>query len=221
MLRHGHPVPAGRLPRAGGHAASPRRSAAPSSVLLVLVGVGAGGVRCSASAQPQDGRAGHGVTALGLVVDRRCRSPTRCCCATCPTATAIVIDVLVGHVRRRHRRLPRRPRVRPAAARAADLAQQDGRGAGRSASSPAIAGVWFAGPLPGLAVGHHALLLGARRSRWSRRSATCSSPTSSATPARRTPARCSAPTAARWTASTRCCSRPWPATTSGARWSEP
>ena len=51
------------------------------------------------------------------------------CCASCRTAAAIVIDVLRRHVRRRHRRLPRRARVRHAAAGAADLAEQDRRGA--------------------------------------------------------------------------------------------
>ena len=50
-----------------------------------------------------------------------------------------------------------------------------------------------------------------------RRSATSSSPTSSATPGRRTPGACSAPTAARWIASTPRCSRWSPGSTSGTR----
>ena len=44
--------------------------------------------------------------------------------------------------------------VRRDAAGAADLAEQDRRGPRRSASSSAIAAVWFAGPLPGLAHRH-------------------------------------------------------------------
>ena len=55
---------------------------------------------------------------------RRRRSWSTCCVGT-----------FIG----RHRRLPRRPRVRHAAAGAADLAEQDGRGAWSSGCSSAIA----------------------------------------------------------------------------------
>ena len=46
----------------------------------------------------------------------------------------------------------------------------------------AVAAVWFAGPLPGLAVGHRRAAAGRGASRSPRRSATCSRATSSATP---------------------------------------
>ena len=62
-----------------------------------------------------------------------------------------------------------------------------------------------------------ALLLGLARGGPRRRSATCSSRWSSATPASRTPARCSGRTAVRSTASTRSSSRSSRATTSGSR----
>ena len=48
------------------------------------------------------------------------------------------------HVRRRHRRLPRRPRVRHPPARAADLAEQDLGGARDRHRSSASASVWYA-----------------------------------------------------------------------------
>ena len=66
----------------------------------------------------------------------------------------------------------------------------------------------------------HALLLGRRRWRRSRRSATCSSRWSSAMPGSRTPAACSGRTAARSTASTRRCSRSSSATTSGSQFTD-
>ena len=47
-----------------------------------------------------------------------------------PHGDGIVVDVLVGTFVGDSARVPRRTRVRPQAARAADLAEQDGRGAG-------------------------------------------------------------------------------------------
>ena len=87
----------------------------------------------------------------------------------------------------------------------------------RSGSSPAIAGVLVRRPLPGLAVRHRRADPRRSPSRSPRRSATCSSRRSSATPGTKDTGRCSAPTAARSTASTRCCSPSSPATGSGAR----
>ena len=52
-----------------------------------------------------------------------------------PHGGGIVIDVAGRHLRRRHRRLPRRAQLRPPPARARDLAEQDGRGPGDRASS--------------------------------------------------------------------------------------
>ena len=78
----------------------------------------------------------------------------------------------------------------------------------------AVLGVWFAGRYQDWLPGTHALVLGLGVALVAP-SATCSSRSSSARPAPRTPARSSARTAGRWTGSTRCCSRPSSAITSG------
>ena len=86
---------------------------------------------------------------------------TRSGCATRCTATGSLIDVLVATFVGRHRRLLRRPLLRPDAAGAADLAEQDARGPRRPAcwaprSRSGSAGLyqdWLTGP--------HALLMGA------------------------------------------------------------
>ena len=121
------------------------------------------------------------------------------------------------HLRRGHRRLPRRAGVRPPAARAVDLAEQDRRGAA-DRHGLRRGGRVVGGAQPGRGSAARTARCSASPSRSPRRSATSSSPTSSATPGPRTPGGCSGPTAVRSTAWTRSCSRPWSATTSGTRW---
>ena len=131
------------------------------------------------------------------------------------TATASLIDVLVGNVRRRHRRVRRRQAVRAAPARAHVVAEQDRRGPGlRHARRDPRPCSSRASTRPGSP--RATRCCSAWRSRCSDRSVTCSSRWSSATRAPRTPAACSAPTAARSTGSTPRCSRSWSATTSGS-----
>ena len=109
-----------------------------------------------------------------------------------PHGDGIVIDVLVGTFLGDTAAYlgGRAFGTRPLAPR--DLAEQDGRGARRSASSarPSPSGA-PASTRTGSAAGTRCC--SASSSGSSRRSATCSSPRSSATRARRTPARCSAP----------------------------
>ena len=89
-------------------------------------------------------------------------------------------------VRGRHRRLPRRALPRPAPARAADLAQQDRRGpAHRHDHRDRRARGARASTRTGSRTARRCCSASRWRSR--RRSATCSSPRSSATPAPRTP----------------------------------
>ena len=90
--------------------------------------------RCP-SARGRDAHRGMAITHARGRSGSAWRSPTPCCCASCRTATGSSSTMLRRHVHRRHRRLPRRALVRHAAAGAADLAEQDGRGARRSASS--------------------------------------------------------------------------------------
>ena len=121
-----------------------------------------------------------------------------------------------GHVPRRHRRLPRRAACSGAVRSRRDLAEQDRRGA---ADRDGVRGARRVdrGALSGLAAGHARARARSRRRAGRRRWATCSSRSSSARRTPRTPAGCSAPTAGRSTASTRCCSRSSSATTSGRR----
>ncbi len=109
------------------------------------------------------------------------RSRTRCCCASCRTATAIVVDVLVGTFvgdtgayfgGRAFGRRPLAPR---------DLAEQDGRGAADRDGWRRSLGVWFAGLYQDWLSGADALLLGLGVGDRRARSATCSSRSSSAT----------------------------------------
>ena len=72
--------------------------------------------------------------------------------------------ILVGHVRRRHGRLPRRAHVRHAAARAA-RSRPTRRSRGSCSASSAPRSRSGARAVPGLAGGSNALLLGARRRR--------------------------------------------------------
>ena len=79
------------------------------------------------------------------------RSPTPCSCASCPLhGGALLIDVLVGDLPHRHRRLRGRPPVRPPPARAEHLAEQDARGP-RLRLRRRHAGLLVRRPLPGLA----------------------------------------------------------------------
>ena len=144
------------------------------------------------------------------------RSRTRSCCASCRTATAIIVDVLVGtfigdtgaylggRAFGRRRLAPR------------DLAEQDRRGAGRSGCSTAVLARVAAGLYQDWLSRGEALLLGVA-SASPRRSATCSSRSQARRGHQGRRRRCSAPTAARWTASTPRSSRSSPATTSGWR----
>ena len=157
-------------------------------------------------------------TLLGRLLDRPGARARRAAARAAATATAIIIDVLRRHVHRRHRRLLRRPHVRPPPARAGDLAEQDRRGAARSGC--VVGDRWRSGSPGSTRTGCRAptRCCSASPSRSPRRSATCSS---------RYIKRdvgdeghrhaCSAPTAARWTASTPCSSRSSSATTSGWR----
>ena len=123
-------------------------------------------------------------------------------------------------VHRRQRRLLRRPRDRAPAAGAGDLAEQDGRGpAHRHRRGDRRRLVRRA--LPGLAERHRRAA--ARRRRGADRAARrpVRELRQARGRARRTPVASSAPTAGRSTASTPCCSRSSPATTSGRRCSRP
>ena len=134
---------------------------------------------CSAQMQPRCGAPGLSVTVLGAHLDRGCRSPTRCCCATCRTATRSSSTCSSG-------RSSATPAPTSAAARSAgarsrrDLAEQDRRGTahrddrGRRAAS---------GSPGSTRTGCRARTRCCSGSPWPspRRSATCSSPTSSAT----------------------------------------
>ena len=197
---------------------SPRTLGDAATVLLALRGVASRCLPARASLQPRArrraGRRGHAARP-------RRGSASR-------FAHAVLLRDLPARRRdrrrrarrdvpRRHRRLPRRARARHAQARAVDLAEQDGRGPGDRVRSSAIAAVWFAGLYQDWLSGWRRAAARRRGRDRPRRSATCSSPTSSATRGRRTPAACSAPTAARWTAWTPCCSRRSPGTTSGRR----
>ena len=144
------------------------------------------------------------------------RSPTRCCCAACPTGWAIVIDVLVGTFLgdtgaylggRMFGRRPLAPRISPEQDRRGPRDRDAVRGAGRVDRRA----------LPGMAARHPRARARPRR----RAGGAGRRPVRVVRQARgrhaRTRAGCSAPTAARSTASTRCCSRRSSATTSGRR----
>ena len=147
-------------------------------------------------------RAADGRDDLRASSGSACRSPTRCCCATCPHGDGIVVDVLVGTFigdtgaylgGRALGRRPLSPRLSP-------NKTVEGLAIGIVAG---VAGVWFAGLYQDWLSGTDALLLGLgrRARRPGRRPVRVGA--SSAARARRTPGGCSAPTAARWTASTR------------------
>ena len=133
-----------------------------------------------------------------------------------PHGDGIVIDVLVGDVHRRHAAPTSAAALRAPPAGAVDLARTRRRGPGHRHRRGGRRRV-VRRALPGLALGRRTRSSSAPRSPGGPDRATSSSPSSSATRASRTPGRCSAPTAARWTASTPCCSRWSPASTSGRR----
>ena len=134
-----------------------------------------------------------------------------------PHGDAIVIDVLVGtFIGDTGAYLGGRAfGPRPLAPAISPNKTVEGLVIGMVAASRAV---WFAGPLPGLAVAARRRCCSASRWPSPRRSATCSSRyIKRDARRRRTRARCSARTAARWTASTRCCSPRSSGTTSGTR----
>ena len=172
---------------------------------------------CSASSQARhSGAPGVSMTLLGLDVDRPRARRTRCMLRDLPHGDKIVIIVLVGTF-------------------VGDTAAYlGGRAFGERRLAPsispnktveglaigivmAIAGVWFAGPVRRLAVGRR----GARARRGGRGRRAAGRPLrvlpQAGRRARRTPAACSARTAARWTGSTPCCSRRWRGSTCGRR----
>ena len=147
------------------------------------------------------------------------RSPTPCCCATPPHGDGIVIDVLVGtFLGDTGAYLGGRSFGTPAAG-AADLAEQDRRGA-RDRLPRRRARDVVRRALPGLALGRPgaAARRRGRRRRAARRPVRVPGQARLGRQGHR--ARCSAPTAARSTASTPRSSRSSPATTSGSRCSE-
>ena len=120
---------------------------------------------------------------------------------------ALVFMVLLGHVPGRHRRLPRRPRVRHAPARAAGVAEQDVGGARDRRARVRGLGL-VRQPHLRRQLDHRHRGAAARGRGGVRRADR--RPVRVADQARRrvrrTPAACSASTAVRWTASTRRCS---------------
>ena len=190
------PGPAGRLPRRsiGLAAAAQLRRRAPGAARHGGARSrcrSCSGWRCRSDRTPPLTR-GHGDHAARRALDRSRARARGAAARARRTATAIVVDVLVGtfigdtaaYLGGRAfgtRRLAPR-----------DLAQQDRRGAdvrrARRHRSPSGAP---ASTRTGCRAGRRSC--SAPWSAWWRRSATCSSRRSSATPARRTPGRCSAP----------------------------
>ena len=171
---------------------------------------------CLALAQRRAGRrARHRGDAARPGLDRAGASPTPCCCATCRTATRSSSTCWSA---------------RSSATPAPTSAGGSSAGARwRRAISPnktveglvigivaGVAAVWFAGLYQDWLTGTRGADPRRRRRRRRARRRPLRVATSSATRHEGHRARCSAPTAARWTASTPCCSPRSPATTSGS-----
>ena len=136
LLRARQAGAARRLPRARRPARGGAATATQFHILLAAVGCGAGAVRADGvGPEPRARLARDGDDAVRRLLDRL-RARARGAAARAAARRRDRDRRARRHVHRRHRRVLRRARVRPPPARAAHLAEQDGRGARRSGCSP-------------------------------------------------------------------------------------